>query len=346
MDELNPQYLLDWACDLGQTNPFWDFHIHPYNVLSADTQFYHPDPTVPGVYSQTSAPYHPPSLAGHSAGKPPDEDEKETHLSDRSFLLLSRITYARVGPRVIADQLDLCGIRRALLLQVARQPGDSERLMAAAGQMFPQGEQFHFSCAMPVGMPADKLDDFYRSARAQWGISAIKIHTNLAGLDPTCPAGRAAIEATLVSAGRLGLPVVVHGGPSLGVEASVAGLGRLEHLREINWGLSAAPVIMAHAGLYHLSDDEARATLSIMRAMFDRHPNLFVDTSSLTLSSITRLLTHLDRARLIFGSDALYKPVWEIWVRFLHALRETSPHPDLDLVQIASFNPRHCLGLN
>ncbi len=345
MDEPSQQYLLDWARDLGKSNPFWDFHIHPYNVLSADTQSYHPDPFTPGVYSQTSAPYHSPSLPEQPESKPA-ADGRSSQLSDRSFLLLSRITYSRVGPRVIADQLDMCGIQHALLLQVARQPGDSEKLLEAAGQMFAEGVQFRFSCAMPVGLPPDKLDGFYRAAQAQWGISAIKIHTNLSGTDPSSAAGRAAIESTLESAGRLGLPVVVHGGPSLGVETSVSGLGRLEHLKEINWGLSCAPVIIAHAGLYHLSDAEELETLSTMRAMFDKYSNLFVDTSSLKLTSIARLLTHLDRTRLIFGSDALYKPVWEIWVQFLRALQSTSPHPDADLVRIASRNPRHCLGLD
>jgi predicted TIM-barrel fold metal-dependent hydrolase len=67
--------------------------------------------------------------------------------------------------------------------------------------------------------------------------------------------------------------------------------------------------------------------IPLIEKLFEEHPNLLADTSALDLPALKLLLSKVDSSRLIFGSDALYFPVWKAWVTFLQALRLVSPAP-------------------
>jgi predicted TIM-barrel fold metal-dependent hydrolase len=80
-------------------------------------------------------------------------------------------------------------------------------------------------------------------------------------------------------------------------------------------------------------------------ALFEKYPNLMADTSNLRPASLRLVLKKVCRSRLLFGSDALYVPTWEAWLRFLQALQEVSACPEEDLVRVAALNPASCLGI-
>jgi hypothetical protein len=138
------------------------------------------------------------------------------------LLLASRLTYTHTGPKVFADQLNLVGIAGALLLPVARAPEAALEMLVAEESMFPEDHRLFLACPFPVGTAPEQLAQFFRWTVEAKRARAIKIHPNLAGIDPLSDAGRDLIEATLEAAGSLGLPVIVHGGCTPGLESSEA----------------------------------------------------------------------------------------------------------------------------
>ncbi len=337
----DPRVLCDWARDLGKTHPFWDFHVHPYDVLSEDTR-YTLNPHTPGLFSRGLFKYKCPSfetaLADLSSSTKPASD------NERAFILSSRLTYNHTGPRVFLDQMELVGLSHALILPVARTPGKAESMLEAARLMFPQDERFSLGCAFPVGLLLDELLPYFTRAREEYGARVIKFHPNLGCIDPLTSSGQALIYTMLRSAGELHLPIILHTGRTPCIEpVESREFGMLDRLASIDWSLSSAPVIFAHCGLYGCTPEETQQALHAVKTQFDRHPNLMADISNLEPPLLKLVLQNLPLERLIFGSDALYIPIWKAWLRFLQALHAVSLHPEDDLVRLASLNPTRCL---
>jgi predicted TIM-barrel fold metal-dependent hydrolase len=212
--------------------------------------------------------------------------------------------------------------------------------------MFCSSTNLYHACAYPIGLQTDKLLEFFRTALENYKICAIKIHPNLAGIDPLAQNGHDQIEATLEAAGALGLPVIIHGGRTSTLKPSdSAEYGLLSRLQTIDWSISTTQVIIAHAGCYELTKEETDSALCKLEALLEKYPNLMADTSNLKPDCLRLVLKKISRDRLLFGSDALYIPIWEAWIRFLCALQEVSLSPDQDLIRIASLNPMDCLGI-
>jgi len=339
-EPFEPGFLLDWVRDLGSSETLYDFHVHPFDVLTGDSN-YLPSQASLGLYSKSSSTYHPPSLGTGLESSGNRLSAGANSLS--AFLLASRITYTHTGAKVITDHLDLAGLAKALLLPVARTPGIAENMLDASDQMFQDDRLLH-GCAFPVGKSPDDILEFLRSAQEKRKIFAVKLHLNLVGLNPLDDKSRELIEATLVAAGSLNLIVVVHGGRTPSIEpVDSRENGILPRLVRINWSLSSSPVILAHAGCYGLTEEEAISNLPILNDLFDKYHNLMADTSNLESNALKHVLEKVDRNRLIFGSDALYIPIWKAWLRFVNVLRQVSSKPEDDLVRIASLNPRRCL---
>ncbi len=339
---LEPHQLLAWVRELGKSYSFLDMHVHPFDVLSGDI-VYRRNKKVEGVFSRGEAMYHPPVM--EEVKENTESRQAPAPDSARAFQLAARFKYLHTGSKVFADQLEMTGLSGALLLPVARVPNRSEEMLEAYAEMFAGETRLHGGCAFPVEVPAQKLTAFFRSARADYGIRAIKIHPNLMGVDPLTQKGHDLIETSLVAAGELGVPVVVHGGGIAALKPQdAAEFGMLTRLETINWSLSSTPVIIAHAGCFDLKGEEVGVALSRLNQLLDKHPNLMADTSSLDPDSLRLLLRKVSHDRLIFGSDALYVSMLTAWLGFLRALCQVSPTPDDDLVRIASVNPASCLG--
>lgn len=345
LNKTDIHYLLDWAREVSSSSPFFDCHIHPYDVLTGDIQ-YQANNQVEGLFSKGLFAYKAPSLGDEIIKLGKNAKSRGIEDSERSLLLASRLLYSHTGPTVFADQINLVGISGALLLPVARHPNVVEQMLDNARKMYSNDSRFLLGCPFPVGLQPVELDSFFRKAQENWDIRAIKIHPNLAGINLRTKIGRERIEATLEIASFLNLPVVIHGGRTPGLqEVDAREYGRLVHLEEINWSISTAPVIIAHTGCYGLTEEEASGDLGIVKKMLEIHSNLFADTSNLELPTLRLILKTVDRTRLLFGSDALYVPVWKAWVSFLQILCEISADPKSDLVQIASHTPAQCLNV-
>ena len=340
----NPHILLEWARELGRTYAFLDLHVHPYEVLSGDTRF-KPDSQTEGLFTKGLFKYRPPELDSEIVILPnPPQSAPD---DQRALLLAAQFTYNHTGSKVFADQMDLAGLSGALLLPVARTAGKAEEMLEVSQKMFQMDDRMFLGCALPIGIQPDKLGTFFRSAHNTNRIRAIKLHPNLAGIDPLTKEGRDLVNASLTVAGELNLPIVVHGGRSPGLEpAESREYGTISRLAMINWSISNAPVILAHAGCYGLTHTEAIEALIILDNLLEKHSNLMADISNLEPSILRLALEKISSNRLIFGSDALYVPIWKAWVRFLQTLQLVSTHPDDDLIRIASLNPARCLSLS
>lgn len=340
-DHIEPQYLLEWAREISTRHPFMDFHVHPFDVFSGDIG-YQADPNIKGLFYKTKSVYKPPSL--ESSEESVNSSFQAGFSNSRALLLASRLIYNHTGPKVFTDQLDMAGIAGALLLPVVRVPDAAMNMVGVAVKIFQQEKRFHLACPFPVGLAADELASYYSTAKKSKQIWAIKIHPNLIGLDPLTKTGKDLIEATLICAGQLKLPVVVHGGYTSGLSSPEPMVyGSLDRLANINWNITSCPVIIAHGGCYGLNEADMTSAIPILNGLLDKAPHLLADTSALNLPALQLLLANVDRNRLIFGSDALYFKVWKAWVDFLQALRQVSPCPDDDLIRIASMNPANCL---
>lgn len=334
----DPQLLLEWARDLGKNYPFLDLHVHPYEVLTGDVGF-NPDPQIEGLFNKGLFQYHPPVLDDINSSQPIPDNQ-------RSLLLSARLTYNHTGPKVLTDQIDLAGLSGALLLPVARTAGKAEEMLGVTQRMFEKEVRLFPGCALPIDIKPDELADFFRFARQRNGIRAIKFHHNLTGIDPLTKKGEELTNVTLVAAGELNLPIVVHGGRSPGLEPTESReYGIISRLATVDWSISTAPVILAHAGCYGLTHSESIVAISILNNLFEKHSNLMADTSNLEPPILQLVLEKITPTRLVFGSDALYVPVWKAWLRFLEALQLVSTHPDDDLICIASINSARCLSL-
>lgn len=344
-DQIDSRYLLDWACDIGSTYPFYDFHIHPYDVMVGNTT-YLVNSQVDGLFSMGLSAYQPPRLESKIEIFSENATTQKMVATERALLLTSRFLYKHTGSKVISDQISLVGISKALLLPVVRVPGAAAEMLEKTCDMFSKHADLFLGCPFPVGLKFDELAPFFRSAREKWDIRAIKIHPNLTGIDLSSRTGQELIEATLEIAGSLNLPIVVHGGRTPGLKPIEKGeYGMLSYLKEIDWSISSAPVIIAHAGCYGLTEEETASNLATLEKLFCKHSNLFADTSNLLFPILLLVLENVNHARLIFGSDALYVPVWKAWLFFLLALKKTSSDADSDLIKIASRNPEYCLCL-
>jgi predicted TIM-barrel fold metal-dependent hydrolase len=341
---LEPRMLFEWAHDLARSYSFFDCHVHPFDVLEGDVA-YRSNEQTEMLFSKGNLVYHEP-VADQKIGSDTQSPIVEQD-SARAFVLASRFKYLHTGTKVIKDQLNTAGLSGALLLPVARVPGKAEEMLQASRMMFQHDNSLYIGCAFPVGVSADKLAKFFSAAREIHQIRAIKIHPNLAGIDLCSSEGQDLMEATLEAAGALRLPIVIHAGRTMALKPSDSvEYGMLSHFERINWSLSTAPVILAHAGCYELTESEANVTLSNLDLLFQKYPNLMADTSNLAIPLLRLVLKKVSPDRLVFGSDALYVPIWKAWLTFLHALQDISHSPDNDLIQIASLNPTACLGLS
>jgi predicted TIM-barrel fold metal-dependent hydrolase len=334
----NQQLLLEWVRDLGKNYPFFDMHVHPYEVLTGDVSF-NPDPQIEGLFNKGMFRYHPPVLDNINPSQPMPDNQ-------HGLLLAARLTYNHTGPKVLTDQIDLVGLSGALLLPVARTAGKAEEMLEVSQKMFEKEIRLFSGCALPIGIQPDKLADFFRFAHQRNGIRAIKFHHNLTGIDPLTKKGEELTNATLAAAGELNLPIVVHGGRSPGIEPIESReYGIISRLANVDWSISIAPVILAHAGCHGLTHAESIGAISVLNNLFEKHSNLMADTSNLEPPILQLVLEKISPTRLVFGSDALYVPIWKAWLRFLESLQLVSAHPDDDLIRIASINSIRCLSL-
>jgi uncharacterized protein len=131
----------------------------------------------------------------------------------------------------------------------------------------------------------EKLDE-----QAHNGALGIKVHPNVQCVRPDDARARELYKM----AGQRNLPILIHCGP-VGIEPA---LGR--YLTQVKWyerGIAENPrttFILGHAGA--LQFDEA---LALQR----KYPNVWLETSSQSLSNLKAIVARADPDRVAFGSD-------------------------------------------
>lgn len=331
--------------DIKQHHRLYDVHVHPYEVLF-DRFTYLESGATPGVLSVDGKGYNTPSIYHFRFPELGDlgSDHKSLRLQDISVMLLKKV-YSYVGSRVFSDQMDLGGIDKALLLPVASELSNAaqfENRLRWVTHHYPDRERFAIAGSVPGSIPTDGLKNYIQNLQTAFNIRAIKCHPVVTGIDLSRPARKQWLEELVRSCGHCGLPLILHSGrnnPYWGGRRT--NCAALENMKNINFSVSKAPVVIAHAGFHRCKmSDILSEGMPLLKNLLSTHDNLFVDISGLTFEPLKVVIEQLPTNRILFGSDALYAPQWEAVILTLHALKAKGRRIEDDFIQYASVNPR------
>ena len=335
---------LAMAQGVGRAQPLFDVHVSPYEVIFCELD-YRPNPEHPGVHSLEGTPYRPPRpgpLRVEDA-EAIDAVTERAEVPKKLSTMMMRKHYAHIGPRVVADQMALCGIGKSLLIPVVRpgsDPAEQARLMF---DLYGDDPRFEFAyCPVSLGSEARAVEEI-RGVTAQHPLRAIKVNANIQGIDVASPGGRSCLEHLMAACRVTALPMIVHGGISRLLKhprgRAFAALGTLA---SIPWRDSGTPVVISHAGMFGCSSAQVAALLPVLERLLSDNDNVMVDISGLSVPTLCAVLGRIDGARVVFGSDALYFPQWSAVVKVLHALDLLGMPVQETFAMLAGTNPaRH-----
>jgi len=340
LDVARVERYLSSARETGQSCRLFDVHAHPFEVFY-DGLPYEPDPECPGVHGASPRrPYAPPSAAPVRLN-PAGEMAQGRQVSLAWGKQKTRQAYRHMGPTVFFDQMKLCGIHTVLLHPVVSPEAVGDGHMQRLAEVYGARDRLLFSYCIPNDVADEGIGHALTRAVAEYGVRAVKLHPNRTGLALASRAGAARMERILDACNRLKMPLLVHGGrSSILEEAGTAENATIDKLEGVDWGISRQPVIIAHAGAYdcRLQDVEANVLPSLQK-LLGRHPHLMVDISGLGFDLMHAVVKRVDVDRLLFGSDALYAPMWRQVVIAMHAFSVLGRDAQHGLARIAGANP-------
>jgi predicted TIM-barrel fold metal-dependent hydrolase len=333
---------------LRASYPFYDTHVHPYEVLF-DRFTYEDQKADSGVLSLSGKTYTAPTVTNFRFPEMGDfnDDPRSQRLQDISVMLLRKV-YGNVGEQVFLDQMNLSGIDKVLLLPIAADSVSSvhfDSRMRWIKQFYRNEDKFWIAGSIPAALAGGEIRQFVEAQRKQYGIRALKCHPVVSGIDLSKDSRKQWLEELLTACHKSEIPLIIHGGrnnPYWG--GSRGNFAALENLKDINMSLSKRPVILAHAGFHRCKIQEIEQHgLQMLDTMLQSHPNLYVDISGLTFEPLKLVLKTVAASRIIFGSDALYSSQWEAVTMTMHALKELRMPLEESFVQYASLNPRNTI---
>jgi predicted TIM-barrel fold metal-dependent hydrolase len=325
--------------ELGAASRITDMHVHATEVIRGRKQ-YVGDPA--DLLSEPGSPdYQIPRITPLRLIVPDAASRMPAETRNRLSEGMFERSYRHTGNRVMHDQMDLCGVRHALMLPVATAASSIEEQMAILMAMQNASGRILIGYSVPAEVPTASVEAHLRKAVSRFPIVAVKLHPNLSAINLGTDPGKARVEAILESCGKLQLPVIVHGGcsPILG-DSPQATFSTIDELSRIDWSVTGSDVIIAHFGVYGCHGHGSQsASFATVNRLLDRYPNLYLDTSGVGPEVMLAALESTDLERLVFGSDALYIPMWQVLVSIVHALRELRvPNGDDMLERIAVQN--------
>lgn len=334
--------------ELAGSVELFDIHTHPFNVADSIPSYQETSART-GIFSRGDGHYVPPDLETEEFGKDVigNEDGKNEnihfnqHLLKKFYLLKSRKTYNFTGPGVLIDQMALAGIKRALLLPVARPEDKGDTQMLEMERLFGAHRNFTMGYCVPNDCNNEKIVQEVGRVRNRFKVAALKIHPNITGIDPSSRGGLDRIHHILEASKTHQLPVIVHGGYSREFsDGDAVNFGCLDRLVHVAWETTDQPVIIAHAGLFGCSREEIlKSGIPRIKNLLVKHDHLLVDLAGLGSWTIQMVVNKLESERILFGSDALYFSILRSAVLTLIALMRT----DFDAARIfhkfAGINP-------
>jgi len=332
---------LDIVKSLKKSFTFFDCHAHPFDILLNEFQ-YRPSPVNESVYSIDDSRFTEPTLSD----LPLEQSNSNTEIINvrlREKFLATKIKrlYAHTGPKVFGAHMELSGLDKVLLLPVERNNGAIKCMTTLTGEVFRNDNRFVLGCSIPPSISDDEIAEYMKGMVNRFNVKAVKLHPNIMEIDPSSKSGRERIERILSGCNQFDLSLIIHGGMSLSVRNSYARrYGLIDNLKGINWALSDATVVIAHAGSYecdqHLVENDI---LPVLKRMLLAHNNLMIDISGLEVGVLILILRNIEIDRIVFGSDALYESQWSRMVKLIYALKKIRRDFENDLNRIMSINP-------
>lgn len=331
------------ARELCGSSQLVDIHVHASEVIRANIKY---GPPLNGVFSKiNSGEYRPPETAGVRLRSDPPmaSNAMQNRLSELAFTR----AYHYTGPRVLGDQMHLSGVDKAVLLPVAK---DSESLaaqMEIIDLCCKEDSRFVAGYSIPHAVDKHAIAEDLERAVAVHGIRMLKLHPNISSIDLSSTSGRLWVEEILRACDNLQIPVLLHGGcsPILG-DSPARRFSALDNLVDIDWSLTRAPVVLAHFGVYGCNFHAGHAdrkTEQLFCNLLSDNPHIYTDTSGVSYDAIERMLGLVDLDRVVFGSDALYVPMYRQLALLMHALTSSLKDPH-QIKTIACDNPARILG--
>jgi predicted TIM-barrel fold metal-dependent hydrolase len=326
---------------------FYDMHVHPLDIIFP-----------PGNYksgsnhSKISALRNAKNSSSTIEALDLDSENLSKTTEDPKHMLAkiigSRRLYSHAGPTAFEHQMKLGGIDTALLLPVAPPQGSIDEQMKKILKIFGKNDRFLLAGSIPNTIETINISHFIKEQLNQFNIKAIKIHPNITNINLISPVGKERVESILQACGHFKLPIIVHGGRSPVLsDIKASEYGCIKNFEDINWGLSAEPVIIAHGGLYGCDVQEIeQEVLPILQKLLSKYANVMIDISGMDFAPLFAALNQIDFERILFGSDALYYKQWAMIVKLAHALKKSKSDLVTALPQIISINPYNTIFKN
>jgi predicted TIM-barrel fold metal-dependent hydrolase len=275
-------------------------------------------------------------------------EQEDVPLAARNQVsrMLTRQSYERLAALDLRKQMQVTGISAALALPVAHPEGDLEAQMLYLSKCRERHPELMlgYTIAARESVPPDQLAAQISRAKALHGVKAVKLHNNISRIDLSTDRGRRHMNAVIEACGSVGLPLIVHGGASpILAPDPCCDFGRLQQLAKLDWE-PAATVIIAHCGIYGCTRSEVDDCIPLLKRLVTR-PNIFVDMSGLGSEALQIVIRAIGIERMLFGSDALYHPLWRAMVAALDAFHRVGLSEADALSQVANETPSAVLDL-
>jgi len=223
----------------------------------------------------------------------------------------------------LAREMDELGVVKSIILPIDF-PFISQNHVYAAEAAKRDDHLMAFGSVHPYAPRANEALD----AQAHSGALGVKVHPNVQCVRPDDPRARKLYRMC----GERNLPILIHCGP-VGIEPA---LGR--YLTQVKWyerGIAENPqttFILGHAGA--LQFDEALA-------LQKKYPNVWLETSSQSLTNVRAMVERADPDRIAFGSDW---PFYHQAIPLAKVLIATESQPEMRK-KILFANAARMLGL-